>query len=278
MPQPGDVMDWFAIADQALGQYSNIAKTLGALIVLAGLYLTYRRSATQERSAQTDSDRMKADVFTKAIDQLASPDLAVRIGGIYALERIAKTTPEYHWPIMETLTAYVRHRAAAPEGVDDIEPNRDSHYSFKRKVDVQAVITVLARRETAHETETQHLDLSHCFLGGITLTTPGENNLAKTNFSYSRLWWADLRNARLTGCNFMLASLSHAHLDGAKLQGANFLKGDLYNAKLSGADLQGASLNMTEIGMAEFDGATVDENTFLQFAEDIPQKDRVVRR
>ena len=40
--------------------------------------------------------------------------MAIRLGGIYALERIAKDSEKDHGPIMEVLTAYVRENAPRP--------------------------------------------------------------------------------------------------------------------------------------------------------------------
>ena len=52
--------------------------------------------------------------FTRAIDQLGSEKLEIRIGGIYALEWIDKESPEraYHGTVMEVLTAYVRENSS----------------------------------------------------------------------------------------------------------------------------------------------------------------------
>jgi DDE superfamily endonuclease len=40
--------------------------------------------------------------------QSADPDLAIRLGGIYALEQISRDSAELHWPAMEVLTAFLR--------------------------------------------------------------------------------------------------------------------------------------------------------------------------
>ena len=62
------------------------------------------------------------DRYTKAIEQLGKldgdkPNIEIRLGAIYALERIARDSPRDHWTIMEVLTAYVRQNSpAAPEG------------------------------------------------------------------------------------------------------------------------------------------------------------------
>ena len=59
------------------------------------------------------------DRFTKAIEQLGKldgerPNIEVRLGAIYALERIAIDSPRDQWTIMEILTAYVRQNAPPP--------------------------------------------------------------------------------------------------------------------------------------------------------------------
>src|SRR3954451_15130546 len=49
--------------------------------------------------------------FTRAIDQLGDEKLDVRLGGIYALERIAEDSEGDHPQVIEVLTAYVREHA-----------------------------------------------------------------------------------------------------------------------------------------------------------------------
>lgn len=68
------------------------------------------------------------DRYTKAIEQLGKldgdkPNIEIRLGAIYALERIARDSPRDHWTIMEVLTAYVRQNApAAPIGEPPEKP------------------------------------------------------------------------------------------------------------------------------------------------------------
>lgn len=51
-------------------------------------------------------------MFNRAIDQLGSEKLEVRLGAIYTLKRISRDPQyaDYRVPILETLTAYVRER------------------------------------------------------------------------------------------------------------------------------------------------------------------------
>jgi len=85
----------------------TLATMLGAVVVLGGAYFTWRNIKLVQEGQITDR-------FTKAIEQLGAVDasgkkkLEVRLGGIYALERIANQSERDHWPIVEVLTAYVR--------------------------------------------------------------------------------------------------------------------------------------------------------------------------
>ena len=85
----------------------TLATILGGIVVLAGAYFTWQ-------NVQLAKEGQVTDRFAKAIEQLGAVDgsgnkkLEVRLGGIYALERIANQSERDYWPIMEVLTAYVR--------------------------------------------------------------------------------------------------------------------------------------------------------------------------
>jgi len=86
-----------------------------------------------------------ADRYTKAIEQLGSDTIDVSIGGVYALERIARDSPKDHPTVMEVLTACIREHSLeqwpkpAPDGTTRERSTRP---------DIQAALTVLGRRDT----------------------------------------------------------------------------------------------------------------------------------
>jgi hypothetical protein len=69
--------------------------TLGAGLFAAGALLFTARNFTLSREGQV------TDRYTKAIEQLGSEKLDVRIGGIYALERVARDSAKDHPNIIE---------------------------------------------------------------------------------------------------------------------------------------------------------------------------------
>jgi hypothetical protein len=198
------------------------ATLLGGLVVASGTYRTIR--VTREGQI--------TDRFANAIGQLGNAVAEVRLGGIYALERIARDSRRDHGTVMEVLTAYVRKcapRRASSESQDEKRCDKNS---------MQAAIAVLGRRNVRHDPwegradvreprAKRRLDLSETDLGGVKF---GQGDFGRAIFREANLEGADLRGTVLQG-----AVLIRALLDGANLVGAN-----LTDAKCEGARFQGA--------------------------------------
>jgi hypothetical protein len=77
---------------------------LAGLAALGGLALTARTYRLTEQGHLTDR-------YAKAIEQLGSAKLDVRLGGIYALERIANDSKRDHPTVVEVLSAFIREHS-----------------------------------------------------------------------------------------------------------------------------------------------------------------------
>jgi uncharacterized protein YjbI with pentapeptide repeats len=215
---------------------ATIVQALVGAGLLAGLFFTAQTYRLNREGQVTER-------FTRAIDQVGSDKLDIRLGGIYALERIAGESWRDHGPIMEVLTAFVREHAPLPE------PRDARHVTTRPAADVRAVMTVLARRNRAHEASGSVLDLSETNLEQINLDGA---SLEAVNLRMSRLFEASLRGANLSN-----ADLSGAFLDSARLEHANLNHAKLFNTNLSGANLTFAALNQVNLSGANLSGATL---------------------
>ena len=195
-----DKPDAYRLADLQDAHRRTLAQILGGLGLLYGLYLTWRRVRAVEEGQITER-------FTRAIEQLGQDEadkMAIRLGGIYALERIAKDSEKDHGPIMEVLTAYVREKAPRQQ---EYTPRTDE----RPPADIQAILTVIGRRETTGKgRRNDRLNLSKTHLVGA--------DLSEAYLSWAYLSWADLRLATLTG-----AKLNKADFFGTELMGARDL-------------------------------------------------------
>ncbi len=105
----------------------------------------------------------------------------------YDLEQIAKDYPQDHWQIIETLKIFVRNNAAYMP-----EEERKSNLSSKIRADIQAALTVIARRDVKKEPENQLLNLSKTDMSGANVN--GAN--LEQAFWDVNLYEADTREAK----------------------------------------------------------------------------------
>jgi Pentapeptide repeats (8 copies) len=188
------------------------------------------------------------DRYTSAVQQLGDAKPAVRIGGIYALERIAKDSDVDRRTIIEVLSAFVRQRARRPPtgGENDEEK--------KVRADVQAALTVLGRLDQSgmkidlSDTDLHRVELPSSNFDGaeFTFAVLREAHLPEARLRDARFCWADLSGANLRKAVLQSAVLSlNARDDGADLTGADLRGADLRGAKLHGAVLESAKADAT---------------------------------
>jgi hypothetical protein len=226
---------------------TTLLQGLGGLAVLVGATAALRQVRVAREGQVTER-------FTRAIDQIGHESLDVRLGGIYALERITRDSDEDRSTIAEVLTAFVRGHAPWPPSrpgqppedlaVEDIAPLQ------RWAPDVQAALTVLGRREPAFGPD---LDLRHADLRGA--------NLRRAVLEEAVLEGARLQKAILSHALLRAAHLEDAQLQGAVLYGARLRSAYLVGAQLQGAQLHGAKLYLTDLDRAQLRGAVYDPGT-----------------
>ncbi|MEA5621164.1 pentapeptide repeat-containing protein [Cronbergia sp. UHCC 0137] len=209
------------------------------------------------KNAQAAEDKQITERFSKAIELLGNQQIEVKLGGIYALEQIAKDSPEkYHWTIMEVLTAFVRENAPLKK-----EEEAEKEEIPKLRIDIQAALTVIGRRNCENEQENQRLDLSKIDIRGANLY---KANLEGANFTLSNLqgvslFEADLQKALLFGIKLQNAYLNNANFQDVDIAKANLQEADLSNANLQGADLNKANLQDVVLYRANLQGANLNK-------------------
>jgi len=232
---------------------ATIVQVLAGAALLLTLYFTWKRVTATEQQVEVAREEQITERFTRAIEQLGSEKLEVRLGGIYALERIARDSERDHWPIMEVLTAYVRENAR----LTDTPEGEDSKESDPIATDIQAIVTVIRRRRVEFDPELERLDLRGTDLARVNLWGAnlwGANlsgvDLSGADLSQTDLAWADLSGADLSGADLQQTQLWEANLRRTQLWQANLLDAHLSQTDLSGADLSGADLQRANLSGA----------------------------
>ena len=226
-----------------------------------------RRRKNGKLAYAHDKDN-KPDFSKPIMEDITLPKLEVRIGAIYALERIAQDSDRDHLQIMEILCAYIRQNAgrdhvALPEGQPTPKDWRvwgKSGREFLR-LDLDVALRVIERRgprqKNIEDDNQYRLELNRLVLR--------KSVLSQRDFAEIRLSSADFRGAFLAGANLSGADLSHATLQGARIGQANlqgshcggamFQGAGLEEANLQNANLRGSHLNWVKLSSANLQGA-----------------------
>lgn len=257
---------------------------IGGAAVLAGLWYTAqdlqesrRTTARQLENAAQQVELAQSgqitDRFSRAVDQLGDQDAVdVRIGGIYALERIAKDSPVDDRPtVAEVLSAFVvRATTSDTSQAASESAGRDGGRTpspAARQPDIRVALTVLARmyqpRKEARGVDLRGADLRGAELAGarFRLVNLRDAILRDADLFDADLFDADLVGANLSDADLRDANLLDANLDGADLRDANLNGADLVGANLRGADLRGADLVGANLSGADLDNACASTAT-----------------
>jgi len=240
----------------------TVAQLFGGIVLLAGIYFAWKR-------IQINGEGQITERFTRAIDQLGNKkNLEVRLGGIYALERIAKDSRKDHPQIMEILAAYIRENAKIDNSKSAF---KNKKAKFKNEIvikeDIQSILTVIGRRNWVNDKTGQLIDLSNTDLQRYIFKGWFKNLLLRN----SQLQGADFRKAFLQNSDFYESSLQSAMFIGTNLQGASFYKANLQkanlrNTKLYKTDFSCANLQKAILWYADLQAAYFcDANLYSAF-------------
>lgn len=243
----------FDIENAARG---TIGQMLGGVAVITGLLFAWQQLGNTTETLQASQEGQLTERFTRAVDQISSDDLTVRLGGIYALEQIARDSARNYPTVMEVLTAFVRQNAPLPASGSAGTP---AVPSAGVAPDVQAVLTIIGRRNASRDGP-DCLNLMATNISGADL--PGANLSGvcfdRANLSRAILTGANLSNAKLSGANLFAAELGDAILTNALLNEANLAQANLTRADLTGAELLSANLEIAVLDRARLRGADLN--------------------
>ena len=151
------------------------------------------------------------------------------------------TSEQYHQPVLEALSAFVRDSTRVPEdhrANSRAKPRQTDKGDRRPATDVQAALTVIRRRAAIGT---------------------GSPDLSEAHIPYADLHGADLTHANLTHANLSAAILDDADLHSADLSGADLSGAILNAAQQVYANLSGANLNDAQLGYANLSGANLND-------------------
>ncbi|MFJ8011385.1 pentapeptide repeat-containing protein [Streptomyces sp. NPDC096339] len=255
-------------AAERLGAVNNVRTTLiqavGGAVVLFGAYATWRQLRVNQEGLSATREGHITDRFSRAVDQLGSDKTDVRIGGLYALWRIADHSAHDRESVVSIKAAFLRTHLPWPARGQDSPAAETSINSVPpletRAPDAQVALTglgVLCRERRPGWLNVSYTDLRRADCDGLWLH--------HINFDGACLEAASIYQVNLTKASLIAANMRHVELGTsvlhqsrcteADLRGARMIRADLSEADFSGADLREANLRKVRGHGTKFTGA-----------------------
>lgn len=251
--------------------FTVLLALVGGPLLIWRVITSHVQAQAARHQAQTAREGHYTDLFTKAVEQLGAtrevkrtievadgestkrelvtetePNLEVRLGAIYALERIAHDSERDHWPIMEVLCAYIKNpqNSGEPRLTSDFKAALNWVEGIpKLRGDVQAALTVIGRRAPER------------------IAYEAARNL-KIDLSFANLQRADLSGGQFANALFVGAYLELAVFHRSNLDAAIFASANLTNSSWSAATVYrtrfggSTGLSTKSLALAFGDGST----------------------
>lgn len=121
------VLLWTILGGGEASTELNVIQTAGSIVVGTGGAAALLLTARKQRSTELDlrqkdhdaTERRVTELYGSAADQLGSDKAAVRLAGLYALERLAQDNPPHRQTIVNLICAYLRMPFEPPAGRSD---------------------------------------------------------------------------------------------------------------------------------------------------------------
>ncbi|MDA8915142.1 pentapeptide repeat-containing protein [Alphaproteobacteria bacterium] len=241
---------WGWLSDGGGESNSAVLRNISFMVAgIIGLTLAGWRSLIAQKQAETSESGLQNDRYQKGAEMLGNETCSTRLGGIYALERLARDHPKtYHEQIMELLSSFARHPTTDTAIEIEYYNKATSKETYHVRPDVYEAVSAILRCKVAQiknengsgkNSGSYQTNLSVRYLRS---EGPPYINLTNVKLTGADLSYVDLSGAELNGADLSDADLSDAHLIGAKLFGAK-----LIDTKLPGANL--TNVNLTNVNL-----------------------------
>lgn len=286
--------------------YLAIVGFIGVLGGILAALAAYIRIFTNERQTTAQEQGLITDRINKAVENLGAtrtlkdadgterhvPNLEVRIGGIYALERIARENLRYHIQVLEILCAYVRENSPVDRAtmfdLPKWSPFQPSTFPFNFEKDRDRAANHLVRLRGRIDTWTERGDnendtgatetwanklppLRQDIVAAVKVISrrnaeqravepriDGTAMDARTmsfDLSYSNLQKADFAGSYLAGFSFEGTALDAATFEDAIIVNSRFDHASMICLRAYGVHTSGSGFNHVSFECAHFSGS-----------------------
>ncbi len=230
--------------EKTADEYRGIAIRYFGIIAGAGAIIGYifatGRNIILDGQNKINAQAQITESMVQAITQIGAvnegkPNIEVRLGGLYSLQRIMQDSPRDEMTIARIFYAYVRENIKRDKP-KKIKRNKEGEIIYLRlPEDIQAVLIIINKLNEKWREQ------------GIEWLNDAQLNFSHTDFSGYSLRNIDFRDTALKSADFSDTDLQNADLSDANFHDSNLQNALLFNTDLSGAHLAYVDLSNTSL-------------------------------
>jgi len=219
-------------------QAQNAFRAL-ALQALAGIFLALGAYHTA-RTLRINRESQVAGRYSSAVSQLGNESVEIRVGGIYALETVARDSPRDHQAVVDVLVAFIRRSSERQTLTNE----------YRLAEDLEAAVRVVGRLpRPSWDRRLLRLSVVHLQLGRFE-----DLDLKYIDFTYANLAHTVFAGSDLSYSQLAFADIHESGFAKTLLHQTSFGGSDLMHAWFQGADAEGADFSRAKLGGADFSG------------------------
>jgi uncharacterized protein YjbI with pentapeptide repeats len=239
-------------AKAGLSVGAGVGAVIAFLLAIRRLRLSERVQVHAELDAQ---ERRITELYGKAADQLGSSTAAVRLAGLYALERLAQDNPPHRQTIVSLICAYLRmpydvEDGTRARGAQPVQRARSRNRTIRSARLAPAQPTPVA----AHDVDPREEGLVRRAAQRILTDHLGAHGDGEGTLSTPAQIWPDIR-LDLTGATLVDFDLTNARVGDITFYEATFVEAAGFNGTTFTGTTNFACVSFHEFG-GYFRGAT----------------------
>ena len=193
---------------------NSVAIFIGSLVACVSALAAIGMFLAAYHTYVVSNQKLGAEALAKGAELLSSTVLSSRLGGIFALQRLAKLSPGDYPTVAALLSSYLCCGGRDEAGKEQRQPSQ---------MDVQVILDGIGHRSEDEMRISTSYDLTGAALTNVRIQGRWSNvclrgaNLFEIDFSYADISGVDLRNAQLIRCTFTGTIIAGAQIQGAAI-------------------------------------------------------------
>ncbi|OMP30645.1 pentapeptide repeat-containing protein [Mangrovimonas sp. DI 80] len=260
----------------AKGEYlKTMLQVCGGVIVVLGAYHSLKIVDSMNDNNKLVEKGNIAERFKDAIEMLDNSNSNICLGGIYALDNIAKDNEEYTEQVFNIFIAYINTKTNDLSSWTEIAiPEK---FQVSPTIEIQTIVKILFSKDKTlyrnfsgdfknaklYGGDFNDLNFSNCSFTDVEFQNSSfkktwftKNKIVRTNFTYSTMTNTHFTSSRIHDSFFECCGFTATHFTASRVFGTSFMF-----SMFGLVDFQAALL-----GRCAFDGVRIDASPFDDFS------------